>query len=175
MRYKTFRSLVLVGAVFGGGALIWTLGSREPKPAEPVPAVEPRPVAAPAAVPEAPGAEAPATAPPAAENALADPADPDALRPMDEEILARVDQNISGDKAKDAVRGRPWKVNLYRDAGQAGVNRLKVDLNRNEKWDEKWTISSEGGVRAVKRQVAPADDESYTVEYRLEGKRWVRK
>lgn len=174
MRYKTFRSLVLVAAVFGGGALIWALGSREPKPAEPVPAAQPRPAAAPAAVPEPPAADAPAAAPTAGGNVPESPSDADALRPMDEEILARVAQNISGDKAKDAVRGRPWKVNLYRDAGQPGVNRLKIDLNRNEKWDEKWTISSEGGVQTVKRQVAPADDESYTVEYRLEGKRWVR-
>ena len=170
MRYKTFRSLALVVAVFGGGAAIWALGRKGPTP--PVPAAEPRPVAAPVA--GAPEVSAPGEAATAA-NAPASPSDPSALRPMDEEILARIAQNIPGDKVKDAFSGRPYKVNLYKDSGQAGVNRLKIDLNRNEKWDEKWTISSDGGVLGVKRQVAPADDEAYTLEYRLDGKRWVQK
>jgi hypothetical protein len=94
---------------------------------------------------------------------------------MDREILDRVAQGISGDKAKDAVRGRPWKVNLYRDAGQSRVNRLKIDLDRDEKWDEKWTFTTDGGKDVVKRQVAPNDDEAYTLEYRLEGESWQKK
>jgi hypothetical protein len=55
------------------------------------------------------------------------------------------------------------------------VNRLKVDLDRDEKWDEKWTFASDGGTDGVKRQVAPNDDEAYTEEYRLDGERWRRK
>jgi hypothetical protein len=94
---------------------------------------------------------------------------------MDREILARVAQGISGGKGKDAIKGRAWKVNLYQDDGHSSVNRLKIDLDRDEKWDEKWTFSAEGGVAAVKRQVAPNDDESYTDEYRLDGERWQRK
>ncbi len=164
MRYKTFRTLAIVGAVGAGAAGLYGLsrlgGSPEPPPA---------PV-------ERPARAVPQVVPPAPVAPAAEPdASPDALRPMDREILARVAEGISGDKAKDAVRGRAWKVNLYQDAGQSRVNRLKIDLDRDEKWDEKWTFSTEGGVTAVKRQVAPNDDEAYTDEYRLDGERWRRK
>lgn len=83
-----------------------------------------------------------------------------AQRPMDTEILAAAAANILGDKVKDAIPGRAWKVNLFRDAGKAEVNRLKIDLDRDDKWDEKWSWGPEG----IKRQVAPADDENYTQE-----------
>ena len=168
MRYKTFRTLVIVGVVGAGAAGLYGLSRRGgDAPGSTPPSVETpvRPVVQ---------AEPPSATPAAAPVAPSD-ASPDALRPMDREILDRVAQGISGDKAKDAVRGRPWKVNLYQDAGQARVNRLKIDLDRDEKWDEKWTFSSEGGVDKVKRQVAPNDDESYTVEYRLDGERWARR
>ena len=54
-------------------------------------------------------------------------------------------------------------------------NRLKIDLNRNDRWDEKWSLERAGGVLAVKRHVAPADDEQYRDEYRLDGAHWRRK
>ena len=95
----------------------------------------------------------------------------DALRPMDNEVLALARAGISGDRVKDATAGKPYKVSLYRDAGQTGVNRLKIDLDRDDKWDEKWSIEGE----TIKRQVAPADDEKYSQEYRLRGGAWVRK
>ena len=167
MRFKTFRSLVIVGAVGAGAAGLYGLSRLGGGPEELPPPVE-RPVRR-AAV-ERP----PSTAPVEPAGAAAD-ASPDALRPMDREILARAGKGISGDKAKDAIRGRAWKVNLYQDAGHSRVNRLKVDLDRDEKWDEKWTFTSDGGTDGVKRQVAPNDDESYTEEYRLDGERWRRK
>lgn len=171
MKYKTFRNLVVLCfvVVLVGG--IWALSKRSPK--EPATS-RPRPVPTVAqAATSVPVAAAP-TAPQAAPVSPASPGDPSALRPMDTEILARVKQGISGDKEKDAVRGRSYKVNLYKDAGFTSVNRLKLDLNRNEKADEKWTFASEGGRETVKRQVAPADDEKYTQEYLLEGGKWVR-
>lgn len=114
-------------------------------------------------------APAPATSAPAAltEGATA-------LRPLDQQILARVSQDISGDKVKDAIPG-PAKVNLYKDAGQPKVNRLKIDLDRDEKWDERWDLETEGGEQKIKRHVAPADDEQYTAEYRLENGVWRKK
>ena len=69
------------------------------------------------------------------------------------------------------MRSSGWKVNLYQDAGKKSVNRLKIDLDGDGKWDEKWTIEDD----QVKRQVAPADDERYTEEWRLRGDVWVRK
>ncbi|MEL6342518.1 MAG: hypothetical protein AAFV53_05255 [Myxococcota bacterium] len=81
-------------------------------------------------------------------------------RPVDQFILGRVGQNLGTKKIKDATRGRPYKVNLYQDDGNASVNRAKVDLDRDDKWDEKWTISGD----QISRQVAPNDDENYTIE-----------
>jgi hypothetical protein len=116
-----------------------------------------------------------AAAPPAATAAAAatqePPPGPGALRPLDGEILERVRRGVSGDKAKDAIPSAPYKVNLYRDPGHAAVNRAKIDLDRDEKWDEKWTFVGD----EVKRQVAPADDERYTEEYRLRAGAWVKK
>lgn len=177
MKYKTFRNLALFG-VLGAGALgVWGLNKlfvKKEAAVAPAPAVASQPASQPAPAVLAPTA-APLPAAAASAPAPATASDPSALRAMDEEILARVAQNIPGDKVKDAFSGKPYKVNLYKDAGQAGVNRLKIDLNRNEKWEEKWSFSTEGGQRVVKRQVAPNDDEKYTEEYRLDGKRWVKK
>ncbi|MCE7869580.1 hypothetical protein DYH09_04280 [bacterium CPR1] len=97
---------------------------------------------------------------------------PGALRSFDQAILDRAGQKISGDKIKDALPG-PVKVNLYQDKAGQGVNRAKLDLDRDDKFDEKWTFVHEGGPWKVKRQVSPADNEQYTEEFHLEGGRWV--
>ncbi len=97
--------------------------------------------------------------------------DENALRPMDARILEKARQPIRGDKIKDAFPSEKWKVNLYQDAGNTRPNRLKIDFDRDEKWDEKWTFEGE----EVKRQVAPKDDDVYTVEYRLRAGAWVKK
>lgn len=95
------------------------------------------------------------------------------LRPMDSEILAKIHAGISGKKEKDPW-SKSWKVNLYADAGDGQVNRLKIDIDRDDKWDEKWTIE-EGGAK-VKRQVSSGDDDTlYDREYRLHGRRWAVK
>lgn len=91
--------------------------------------------------------------------------------PMHTRILERARQPISGDKVKDAFNTEAWKVNLYQDAGDTKPNRLKLDLDRDNKWDEKWTFEGD----EVKRQIAPADDEIYTEEWRLRAGAWVRK
>jgi len=106
MRYKTFRSLVLVVAVFGGapssGPSTKGAEAGRASPGR-------RAVAAPVDV-RRPRRASPRPPPARRRSRLA--VGPLALRQMDEEILARVAENISGDKAKDAVRGRSWKVNL---------------------------------------------------------------
>ncbi|GMU53865.1 MAG: hypothetical protein AMXMBFR33_30110 [Candidatus Xenobia bacterium] len=104
--------------------------------------------------------------------ATATQAGPGALRSFDQAILDKAGQKISGDKVKDALSGSV-KVNLYQDNPGQGVNRAKLDLDRDDKFDEKWTFVNEGGTWKVKRQVSPADNEQYTEEYSLEGGRWV--
>jgi hypothetical protein len=97
------------------------------------------------------------------------------LRPFDREIMESAHRSFPGDKLKDAMPGRPFKINLYKEPDEQFATRLKVDLDRDDKWDEKWSISMKNGQQVVKRQVAPNDDENYTIEYRLRGEAWMQK
>jgi hypothetical protein len=79
-------------------------------------------------------------------------------------------KSLGSDKIKDATKGRPYKVNLYQDAGKSTMNRAKVDLDRDDKWDEKWTFDGD----AITRQVAPNDDDNYTETYMWDGNAWAK-
>ncbi|MGQ9896715.1 MAG: hypothetical protein ACUVR8_04010, partial [Acidobacteriota bacterium] len=74
------------------------------------------------------------------------------------------------DRIKDAFPSRPYKISLYGDQLGQGWNRAKMDLNRNNRWDEKITIVNG---EPAKRQVASRDDEIYDLEYRYRGGQWV--
>lgn len=185
MKYKTFRNIAataIAGTVVGLGW--WAFsggGDAAPQVAKaPAPVTERIPIGAPTPAPPAvPPARGPVgAAPPLAASPVAPPpaaplpAGAEALRSLDRQIIARITQPLSGDKVKDAVPGAA-KVNLYQDAGQTHVNRLKVDLDRDDKWDEKWTIDRAAGL-AIKRQLAPSDDEVYSAERRLVGESWIK-
>jgi hypothetical protein len=72
-------------------------------------------------------------------------------------------------KIKDTTKGRPYKINIYSDDGTA-FNRAKVDLDRDDKWDEKWTFKPDG---SIEKQVSPADDDAtYPDTYVFEAGRW---
>ena len=73
-------------------------------------------------------------------------------------------------KIKDATRNQSFKINLYSDDGTA-FNRAKVDLDRDDKWDESWTLKN----GTVEKQVAPADDENYTDVYVAKDGAWLKK
>ena len=91
-------------------------------------------------------------------------------RPVDDDVL-RALQGPAQEKIKDATSGTPYKINLYSD-DRVRWNRVKIDLDRDEKWDEKWTIAADG---AIEREVAPADDEVYSETYARTGDAWVRR
>jgi hypothetical protein len=94
---------------------------------------------------------------------------PSELRQVDELMLSLLSRPVVK-KIKDASKGRPFKINLYSDGGSR-FERAKVDLDRDDRWDEKWAF---GADRAVSRQVSPADDETYSESFALEaGVRWV--
>lgn len=178
MKYTTFRGLVIGGvlAAGAGGVLLVSHSCKsddEQQASKLVAAAQRQPQPQPQPQPRPPTPD-PQTQPSPDPNAMRPP-DPPAgaipLRDMDQKILAAAAAGVSGDKAKDAIKGGAYKVNLYRDSGKSAVNRAKVDLDRDEKWDEKWTW--DGG--AVERQVAPADDEKYTEIYVLSGRAWVKK
>lgn len=194
MKYKTFRNSVLTGAValvIGGPIYLYYSGSA--KVDVDGESAMPEPEVAAAAATTAP---APAGDPAAGMNGAA-PAEgvqgvqgtqgaqgsqasqasgaTSELRDLDRQLLKLTETTISGDKVKDALKSAPFKVNLYADDPSGRVSRAKIDLNRNEKWDEKWSFETLDGRRLVKRQVSPTDDDTnYPEKYRLNNDRWVR-
>jgi hypothetical protein len=90
------------------------------------------------------------------------------LREVDTLLLELLELPVQT-KIKDASKGRSFKINLYSDDGQR-FNRAKVDLDRDDKWDEQWTLKADG---AIEREVALADDEDYSQRFVLEARiRW---
>lgn len=172
MKFSTFRGLLIAGAgilclgfTVGACVMLGSCGSDKPTAEKTVATAEKPKTTAQAPTPNQPS---PAPTPAGAGDG--------SFRPMDKAIMDRVAQNISGDKVKDAFPGQTYKVNLFKDAGEPGVNRVKIDLDRDEKWDEKWTITREGGKEQVRRQVSLVDDDqTYAEEYRLREGSWVKK
>jgi hypothetical protein len=93
---------------------------------------------------------------------------PSTGRPVDAAVLHALEAPAQ-EKIKDATGSTPYKVNLYSDDGLRW-NRVKIDLDRDEKWDEKWTLAADG---SILREVAPADDEQYSEKYQRSGDEWV--
>jgi hypothetical protein len=91
------------------------------------------------------------------------------LPAIDQDVIALVGRTPVQEKIKDATKGKPYKVNLYSDDGKR-FNRAKVDLDRDDKWDESWTFDETGG---TEKKVSTTDTENYDRSYRLNGDRWV--
>jgi hypothetical protein len=180
MKFATFRGLMIsgagilcIGGTIGACVMLGNCGS-DAKPVAEKSTVATADKAKPPTLPQPPNPNQGNTA--ASPPTTAGATSPAGFRPMDKAIMDRVAQNITGDKVKDAFPSQTYKVNLFKDAGEPGVNRVKIDLDRDEKWDEKWTITREGGKEQVRRQVSPADDDqTYTEEYRLREGSWVKK
>jgi hypothetical protein len=124
----------------------------KPRAASPTPYAEPQPLV---------GKQSPTEAP-----TVIGPSE----RAVDKDVMQWAGKNLGGDKLKDVTKGRPYKVNVYQDSGKSAMNRAKVDLNRNDKWDEKWTFDGPN----ITRQIAPADDENYSETYIWNGSAWAK-
>jgi len=146
MKYKTFQALMFV---LGGAVVLGTctggyvLCSKQSKP-------------------EPAAARAEPTERPHVDTATATPSSWDAT------VASMMGKPAEGDKKKDALGSRGPKVNLYAEDGSKVWNRAKVDLDRDEKWDEKWTLKD--GV--IERQIAPGDDEQYTKSMSWRNGKW---
>lgn len=81
-------------------------------------------------------------------------------------------QPATTDKIKDAFPRESFKVNIYRDEGSTTWTRLKIDLDRDGKDDEKWELKDG---QPAKRRIATRDDEQYDREYRWRNSQWVEK
>ena len=160
------RTFVILAGLSGGalcagvgGAYLVFMPASQPEP----------PAAVIAVVDEAPVGAAP-IAPPPAEPTSTPTVTGTGMRPEDDAALQYLGRDIGSDKLKDVSKGRTFKVNVYQDAGHTTANRVKIDLDRDDKWDEKIDFKPEG----VIRQVAPNDDEQYTQTYRLVDGAWVK-
>ncbi len=107
--------------------------------------------------------------PPQVDPPQVDPPGTLRARSYDAEILAARTRHLSSDKEKDVTKGKPYKVNLYQDAGKTTVNRAKIDLDRDDKFDEKYTFDGD----EITLQRAPADDEQYTETFHWTGDAWL--
>ena len=79
----------------------------------------------------------------------------------------------SGENYKKFVKTAGFNLDLRCDFGKgfAAWNRIKVDWDKDKKWDEKWSFNDKG---EVKRQISPNDDGNYEFIYILQGNQWIR-
>lgn len=115
----------------------------------------------------------PAPTPPMPVQEVTEPAPPQAVAlqgraAIDAEVLSWAGRDLGTSKRKDVTTGRPYKINVYQDDGFATANRAKLDLDRDDRWDEKFTFAD----GEISRKVAPADDESYTQAFVWDGTAW---
>jgi hypothetical protein len=84
---------------------------------------------------------------------------------------------------EDVFADAPFRVDLFNDDGVGRlegtywVQRVWIDLDRDGRWDEKWTrrlTPKRPGSTETTREVAPLDDEKYTRTFvdRDDGKGW---
>jgi hypothetical protein len=156
MKLSNFLAIVGVGGVVAAllGVLWWSKRPAEPE----APATR--------AVPYA-GTKAPAPNPPPwpalppKSGAAAAGAPTPGGRPVDADVMMWLGKALGQDKRKDVTKGKPYKVNVYQGPDSKIANRAKVDLDRDDKWDEKFTLKD----GTITRQVASNDDEQYDRDF----------
>jgi len=105
----------------------------------------------------------------------------------DRQPLSALDRKVIGFSKEALSNGtsdgtaRKWRIKQDRIVielrsdtakGSTTWNRLKVDLDRDKNWDEAWDLKPG---KPIKRRIAPADDENYTITYDLQGETWVKR
>ena len=92
-----------------------------------------------------------------------------AARPYDADVLAWRTKTAPKGKIKDAEPHAAFKLDLYQDPGKSSIDRAKLDVNRNGKWDDKYTFDGD----TITLEIAPADDEHFTQKYHWNGSGWT--
>jgi hypothetical protein len=162
MKYRTFRNIAVSGLLIAGGtvAAVGAMKFKEADPApEPTPSDEELKAVIRQLIPPTPAA-----ATTQSDTGSGTTGDAAGLRPVDRAALELLARPVTEARIKDGTRGKPYKVSVYSD-DRKRWNRLKIDLERDETWDESWTIHADG---AVERR-APADGPNRQI-FRLVGK-----
>jgi hypothetical protein len=180
MKLKTFLLIAGGGlALLGGGAGLWFSSQEPPVPevrasssraSKPAPSRPTAPKRASAKPTDAAPAAAPAPAPVLADAPTAAPAAAPSGPAWQRTLLGYAGRDLGSKKKKDAVPGSV-KVNIYQDDGEPTANRAKVDLDRDGKWDEKWTFKGTD----ISKKVSPGDDEDYSEAWDWDGSAWQQR
>lgn len=158
-KVKLNHFLLAVGGVAaaGGAAIMLTSSGGESKSDEP------------STTPTTQVASDPTPVKPVLDPIPVTPETSNGLRRVDEAVMSRMGEDLGGPKQKDVFKGQAWKINLYQDEGHTAMNRAKIDLDRDDKWDEKWSFDGEN----ISRKVSPNDDEDYSQEFDWNGSGWT--
>ena len=89
------------------------------------------------------------------------------MDPVDVALFKWQGKDLGTQKIKDTTQGKPFKINVYQDAGNSTANRAKIDLDRDDQWDIKVTFQD-----PPSRQLSPSDDENYTQTQLWTGQAW---
>ena len=158
-KVKLNHFLLAVGGVAaaGGAAIMLTSSGGESKSDEP------------STTPTTQVASDPTPVKPVLDPIPVTPETSNGLRRVDEAVMSRMGEDLGGPKQKDVFKGQAWKINLYQDEGHTAMNRAKIDLDRDDKWDEKWSFDGEN----ISRKVSPNDNEDYSQVFEWSGTAWV--
>lgn len=79
-----------------------------------------------------------------------------------------------GDSYKKFINSANYKIDLRCDfkKGYSFWNRIKVDFDKDGKWDEKWWFQKNGEIR---KEVSSDDNEVYEYKYFLKGDVWEKR
>jgi len=88
------------------------------------------------------------------------------LRPVDQDVLPLVGTKVSG-KQEDALPGKAYRVNLYSMNRSQRVDRIDIDIDRDNKVDERWNVRGQ-----IRRETNPGDDGKFTEVYVLQKDKW---
>ncbi len=131
IRYQHVRNVVL-GLTAAGGIAWCALRDSEPD--------EPPEQASPSSTSSVPASSTAQSGPPEPAPSPAGSAQAQRYR----EVMRLTSALAPQKKQKDALgSGSPWKVNLYDDAADGRWDRVKLDRDRDDTWDEKWTRKGE--------------------------------
>jgi hypothetical protein len=72
------------------------------------------------------------------------------LRPMDNEIFEAIARNhFTVERVLDLFPDRPYHVKLVANLATQRASGVLIDLDRDQKWDERWELRTDGCTRYV--------------------------